>query len=201
MSRNQESKMKILSTASTLFQKQGYHATGLNQIIKESGCPKGSLYYYFPEGKEQLATEAINRTKDFAAQELRNLFSQHDDVIKALECFFGQCLSFNPKIAHDGIPLALISLETWHMSEQLRLACKNAYEELIMIVREKFIQSNWPPEEATEMAYLVFSMIEGGSIFVLTYKSNESLKRICKSIIELIKLKQKEIRRKLRNEL
>lgn len=87
MPRNQESKMKILSTASVLFQKQGYHATGLNQIIKESGCPKGSLYYYFPEGKEQLATEAINRTKDLAVQELRNLFSQHDDVIKALECF------------------------------------------------------------------------------------------------------------------
>lgn len=195
MPRNQESKMKILSTASTLFQKQGYHATGLNQIIKESGCPKGSLYYYFPEGKEQLATAAINRTKDIAAQELRNLFSQYDDVIKALECFFDQFLSFDPKVVHDGIPLALISLETWHMSEQLRLACMNAYDVLIMIVREKFIQSNWPPDEATEMSYLVFSMIEGGSIFVLTYQSYEPLKRICKTIIELVEIKQSEIKR------
>ncbi len=194
MPRNQESKMKILSTASVLFQKQGCHATGLNQIIKESGCPKGSLYYYFPEGKEQLATEAINRTKDLAVQELRNLFSQHDDVIKALECFFDQFTSFDSKVAHDGIPLALISLETWHMSEQLRLACKDAYEALILIVKAKFIQSNWPPDEATEMSYLVFSMIEGGSIFVLTSQSNEPLKRICKTIIELLEIKQREIR-------
>ena len=39
---------KILTTAAFLFQKNGYHATGLNEIIKESGTPKGSLYYYFP---------------------------------------------------------------------------------------------------------------------------------------------------------
>ncbi|WP_336634619.1 TetR/AcrR family transcriptional regulator [Lysinibacillus fusiformis] len=195
MLRNQETKQKILSMASALFQKQGYHATGLNQIIKESGCPIGSLYYYFPDGKEQLATEAINRTKDIAAQELRNLFSQHEDVTQALEYFFEQFLSFNPKVASNGIPLALISLETWHMSEQLRLACKDAYEELVMIVKEKFIQSNWPPAEATEMSYLVFSMIEGGSIFALTYQSNEPLQRICKTILELLDIKQREIRR------
>lgn len=195
MPRNQETKLKILSMASALFQKQGYHATGLNQIIKESGCPIGSLYYYFPDGKEQLATEAINRTKDLAAQELRNLFSQHEDVTQALEYFFEQFLSFTPKVASNGIPLALISLETWHMSEKLRLACKDAYEELVMIVKDKFIQSNWPPDEATEMSYLVFSMIEGGSIFALTYKSNEPLKRICKTILELLEIKQSEIRR------
>nr|WGD98073.1 TetR/AcrR family transcriptional regulator [Bacillus safensis] len=47
-------KDKIIQTAALLLRKQGYHATGLNQIIRESGTPKGSLYYYFPNGKEEL---------------------------------------------------------------------------------------------------------------------------------------------------
>ena len=56
-----ESKMntreKILTTAAFLFQKNGYHATGLNEIIKESSTPKGSLYYHFPDGKEEISCE------------------------------------------------------------------------------------------------------------------------------------------------
>ena len=36
---------QILQTTCVLLEKQGYHGTGLNEIIKESGSPKGSLYY------------------------------------------------------------------------------------------------------------------------------------------------------------
>ncbi|TEA46749.1 TetR/AcrR family transcriptional regulator [Bacillus sp. BH2] len=191
MSGKQETKVKILETAAKLFQKQGYHATGLNQIIKDSGCPKGSLYYYFPEGKEQLAIEAINRAKEFATEQLKTLFSQHDDVTKALDDFLNQFLNFDPKIAHDGIPLALISLETWHMSERLRLACRDAYDALVIILKEKFIESNWSHAEAEENAYLFFSMIEGSSIFALTYQSKEPMKIISKGIMEIIETRSK----------
>lgn len=42
---------KLIVTAATLFQRQGVRATGLAEILKVSGTPKGSLYYYFPKGK------------------------------------------------------------------------------------------------------------------------------------------------------
>ena len=49
----------MLKKAADLFQRQGFHATGLKQILEESGAPRGSLYFHFPGGKEQLAVEAL----------------------------------------------------------------------------------------------------------------------------------------------
>jgi TetR/AcrR family transcriptional repressor of lmrAB and yxaGH operons len=60
MSEKINTKEKFIETASRLFEIKGYNATGLNEILSESGAPKGSLYYHFPKGKEQLALEAVN---------------------------------------------------------------------------------------------------------------------------------------------
>jgi AcrR family transcriptional regulator len=67
MARTSDARTKALSTAERLFRTQGYAATGLAQIIAESGSPKGSFYFHFPGGKDQLAAEVAQR---FAAQGL-----------------------------------------------------------------------------------------------------------------------------------
>ncbi len=36
---------QIIETTCDLLESQGFHGTGLSQIIKESGAPRGSLYY------------------------------------------------------------------------------------------------------------------------------------------------------------
>jgi TetR/AcrR family transcriptional repressor of lmrAB and yxaGH operons len=43
-----------------LFQANGYHATGVVEILARAQAPKGSLYHHFPGGKEQVAIAALN---------------------------------------------------------------------------------------------------------------------------------------------
>jgi AcrR family transcriptional regulator len=59
MARTSDARGKALATAETLFRRQGFAATGLAQIIAESSAPKGSFYFHFPGGKDQLAAEII----------------------------------------------------------------------------------------------------------------------------------------------
>lgn len=67
MPRTSDARSKAIATAEQLFRTQGYAATGLAQIIAESGAPKGSFYFHFPGGKDELAAEAITA---FAARGL-----------------------------------------------------------------------------------------------------------------------------------
>jgi TetR/AcrR family transcriptional repressor of lmrAB and yxaGH operons len=81
MSSKSNTKEKFIETASRLFEVKGYNATGLNEILAESGAPKGSLYYHFPKGKEQLALESINSAGEKIKLNLqRNLDSSENPV-------------------------------------------------------------------------------------------------------------------------
>ena len=60
MPRKTDARARAIATAERLFRIQGYTATGLTQILEESGAPKGSFYFHFPRGKAQLAEEAID---------------------------------------------------------------------------------------------------------------------------------------------
>jgi TetR/AcrR family transcriptional repressor of lmrAB and yxaGH operons len=52
---------RLLDAATRLLRRSGLSGAGINEIVRESGAPKGSVYHHFPGGKEQIATEALAR--------------------------------------------------------------------------------------------------------------------------------------------
>ncbi len=78
---------QILQTTCALLEKQGYHGTGLNEIVKESHAPKGSLYYYFPDGKEQITAEAVLQSGKDTAERIRMGLSESGSASKAVSDF------------------------------------------------------------------------------------------------------------------
>ena len=63
----------MIDKAATLFRRQGYAATGLNQILEEAGVKPGSLYHHFPQGKQQLAA-AVVETEGTGIEQLLRRF-------------------------------------------------------------------------------------------------------------------------------
>ena len=53
------SRDRMLESAIVLMKRSGLSGAGINQILAHSGAPKGSMYYHFPGGKIQIASEAL----------------------------------------------------------------------------------------------------------------------------------------------
>ena len=119
---------QIVETTCTLLEAQGYHATGLNQIITESGSPKGSLYYYFPQGKEELVAEAIARSGRIVEKNIRAGLARNADAAEAIASFVRE-IAVGVEASHfsAGSPLTTVALETVNSSERLNLVCREAY--------------------------------------------------------------------------
>src|SRR5271156_5810112 len=57
MPKKSDSKERMVVAARRLFREHGYLGTALSDVITESAAPRGSIYFHFPGGKEEIATE------------------------------------------------------------------------------------------------------------------------------------------------
>ncbi|MBY8913422.1 TetR/AcrR family transcriptional regulator [Bacillus sp. YC2] len=183
-----DSREKILAAATRLFQLQGYYGTGLNQIIKESGAPKGSLYYHFPGGKEQLAIEAVNEMSGYIRLKIKESLDAHPDPVKSIQLFLKDLSSqFTCPENFEGFPVGLLAAETSLTSENLQKACQNAYQEWETLFAGKLRSAGFSEEKAAEISTVLNAMIEGGIILSLAKKDSMPIIHISKQIPKLLK--------------
>jgi TetR/AcrR family transcriptional repressor of lmrAB and yxaGH operons len=165
------------------LESQGYHATGLSQILKESGAPKGSLYYYFPGGKEELAAEAIERTGRALAERVRLNLAAEGKPVAAIRHFIER-IADGVEASHfrGGGPLATVALETATSSERLNEACRAAYALLQQAFEEKLKEGGYPAAQVAALASFVVAAIEGGIILSRTYHSGDPLREVARHV-------------------
>lgn len=181
-----KSKDVLIETASRLFMLRGYCGVGLNDIIEESGIPKGSLYHYFPEGKEQLAIAAIENTKTLVMEDIKAVFDSQSKLIDALQAYVYQLSrAFGEGGDPIGSPIGTIAGEKHSTSEPIRLACAATFNDWQAVYTQKFLQSGYSKEQASSLATVFHALTEGGILLALTMKSGKPLEAIAAQIPSL----------------
>jgi TetR/AcrR family transcriptional repressor of lmrAB and yxaGH operons len=174
---------RFIEATCDLLEEQGYHATGLNQIVAQSEAPKGSLYYYFPEGKEELAEEAIARAGERVAGRIRENLAGVADPAAAVRQFVHRIAEHLEAASYrSGGPLMTVAMETTTSSERLNLACRRAYGRLQEAFAETFRAGGFNAERASQLATFVAAAIEGGVILSRTYHSGDPLRRVAQEL-------------------
>ena len=180
---------QIIETTCQLMEMQGYHATGLNQILAESGAPKGSLYYYFPEGKEELAVEAIERSSSIIEQRIRMIMADVADPATAVINFI---TILAEQVAASGYqaggPITAIALESASTNDRLREACRAAYQSWQDAFAEKLRQGNFSEARSRRLAALIIASLAGGIILSRSQRSTQPLLDMAEEVDLLLRL-------------
>jgi len=156
---------KLVGVAATLFHEKGYHAVGLNEICAVGELPKGSLYYHFPKGKEQIAVAVIDAAKHQVASDLGEATSSAksvDQFIDILLARFAQNLAQSD--FNKGCPITTINLEMAGSSEPIRAACASAFAHWIDLCAAALMQTGIANEKAHDLAELIYASVEGAMI-------------------------------------
>ncbi|GAA1292956.1 TetR/AcrR family transcriptional regulator [Pseudonocardia aurantiaca] len=162
-----ETRGRALRTAAGLFRAQGYHATGLNQVLSEGSLPKGSLYFHFPGGKEQLAVESVQLMGDELCGALEAALAGTPDPVEALErvvTLLGEHLAASD--FREGCPVSTVALDAAATSEPIRTACVGAYDSWESVIAGHLRATGLPDPE--DLAVVVLAAIEGALVLSRT---------------------------------
>jgi len=175
-------KEALVRTAMRLFRRQGYAGTGLQQILADSGAPKGSLYHYFPGGKEELGEAAVR----LAAKLIGEMLVEHAARCNTPAAFVkAYCATMSKWMEESefrsGCPIATAMLETAPHSPQLTRAGVEALEHWIDIIAPVFAAAGASKAEARRKAQTLIASMEGALLLGRMRQSSRPIMEIAAS--------------------
>lgn len=178
MAKAADSKGKTLAAAAKLFRQQGYHGTALHDILEAGGSPRGSLYFHFPKGKEEIGEAALT----LAGEAVRQAMAKAAETSESAEVFLGRIArgmasDLEKSDFREGCPIATTALETAAQSEALGKATREAFQKWEAEISRGLQRFGMKIEDAEIAATAVLSQLEGALLLARTYRSLEPMHR------------------------
>ncbi|MFI5829740.1 TetR/AcrR family transcriptional regulator [Streptomyces sp. NPDC051578] len=179
---------RIQGAAAVLFRRLGYSATGLKRIAAEADAPFGSIYHFFPGGKQQLAEDMIRTSgTEYGRMVLALLDSVPDPAESLVRAFEAAADDLAAADYADACPIGTVALEVASSNEVLRIATAEVFEEWIGMATRWFGRWVADPRTAQSLAYSMVVMLEGAFMLSRAARDPEPLRVAGRSMATLLR--------------
>jgi AcrR family transcriptional regulator len=169
-------KDRIVQRSAELFRRQGFAGTGVKQIVAEASAPFGSLYHFFPGGKEQLGEEVIRWSGGIYGQLLDAFYKPGEDPVAATRNFFAAAAQTLRETDYaDACPIATVALEVSSTNEPMRQACADVFDGWVDGATERLIETGLTRKRSRELAFSLIGALEGAFVLSRALRSTEPL--------------------------
>ena len=188
-SRNHLTRKELLDRGVSLFTAQGYHATGIQEIVDRTGIPKGSFYNYF-KSKEDFGADVVRhwcaQTVEYMDEQLNG---SQEDAYSTLAQFFQQEIQRHQEARFVGCMCGNLGAElgnTKRLVQKAMIAGMQAIRQRFADVLQRgqkdgTIRNDFSPEE---LASFVLDAYEGAVLRMKIEGSVKSLRSFCSCFIE-----------------
>ncbi|MEV6978382.1 TetR family transcriptional regulator [Kitasatospora sp. NPDC093806] len=185
--KGEETRARLIAGTRSLIEAHGYFGTGLNQVVAESGAPRGSLYFHFPEGKDQLVAAALIQAGQEIEELLAVLTREGADTATVVT---GLAQAFAERLAQSGYtkgcPIATVGLEVSGSNETLRQVCAEVYASWQRVLAERLTAEGFEAAEADVAAGQALALLEGAVLLAQVRRSVEPLNDATHAVRHLI---------------
>jgi TetR/AcrR family transcriptional regulator, lmrAB and yxaGH operons repressor len=160
-----DSRDRMIAAARRLFREHGYLGTALSDVITESAAPRGSIYFHFPGGKDELASEVTLLHSGDHIAHINRAAAATTTAGELIEVFISrirdELVASNYR---EGCAMAPLVIESSTASAQLTDATRRGFQDLITTLAARLTEKNIPPARATQLATQTWTSVEGALI-------------------------------------
>jgi TetR/AcrR family transcriptional regulator, lmrAB and yxaGH operons repressor len=166
-----DTRTRLIETTARLLQHRGYYGASLSDILEASGAPRGSLYFHFPGGKDQLVLEATRAAVAETTDALRQSLAAAKHPPEGVRLFIEAAADLMRESDYTfGCPVAPVILDATGGQSDLAELCRKAFEDWVSILQASFVAAGIPTARARALALLVCAAIEGLLLFARAYR-------------------------------
>jgi TetR/AcrR family transcriptional repressor of lmrAB and yxaGH operons len=176
MAQRGKTRRQLVASTIHLLRRYGAHGTGLQEVLSHSGSPRGSLYFHFPGGKEQLIREALQESSGAVDRWLRESLDRHSTVAEGMDHFLGRYGEYLAATGFEaGCPIAGGALDMGQEDQRLRSTCDWAMTGWVAMLAERLRAEGRDGETAESLALTAIAALEGTLILCRARRSLEPL--------------------------
>jgi TetR/AcrR family transcriptional regulator, lmrAB and yxaGH operons repressor len=174
MPRKSDAKDRMIAAARRLFREHGYLGTALSDVVNESAAPRGSIYFHFPGGKEELAGEVTLLHAGDHIAHINRAAAATSTAGQLIEAFIGRIRDeLTSSNYREGCAMAPIVIESTPASDQLSDATRRGFQDIIATLAARLTEKNIPASRATQLATQAWTSVEGALILSRVLRSPE----------------------------
>jgi TetR/AcrR family transcriptional repressor of lmrAB and yxaGH operons len=170
---------RMIETTARLLQHRGYYGTSLSDILSGSAAPRGSLYFHFPGGKDQLVLEATRGSIALATEALeaalRAAPTPGAGVRRYAEAAADLLLQTDFTF---GCPVAPVILDAAGQVAELERLCREALDAWTAAIEQAARAGGVAAKRAASLAVMAVSAIEGALVLARARRDVEPLRQV-----------------------
>lgn len=182
-----ETRRRLVSTTAGLLRRQGLHGTGLQEVLAESAAPRGSLYFHFPGGKEQLVEEALDLAAESVFRWQQRCLDGTPTAAEAVARMLDEYAAWLERSAFsEGCPVAGVALDLGAAPSPLHAACRRALERWTGPLADRLRAEGRMPDEAEALATTAIAAFEGALLMSRARGDAGPLRQACAPLRALL---------------
>ena len=179
---------RLIEGARELLEAHGYAGTGLNQVLSASGAPRGSLYFHFPGGKDELVTAALEAAGAEVGTAITGLAEDAPDAVvlvqRMVDLFTARMVESD---FTKGCPLAATAVDVAATNDRVHEVCTRVYTSWQQQLATRLVAEGRAPEAADARAWSALSLVEGAILLARATRDRAPLDRARASVALLLK--------------